>query len=324
MGAIFPAGRAIARTAFEPPAPQHAPVPLRGACSPRIVAFVDRSPEGANAAWRAALVARDRGVPLHLLALQPLHADLAAAGAMAEALAADVRNRLGLEVSSQALAGTREHEGVATARDASLLVVPPSRAAALLGGSRDAQVLRMLRLAARPLLVVRQPAYSSYRRVLAAVELDLGACALIAAAHALSRDPRMKVLHVLDTVHEETMRLADVPERSIHAQRERDALRARRVLEDLIASAGAGDDGVQAVIAFGHAGHRVIEQQLATRADLLVVGKRPRHPLVDAVRGCIAQRALRAASADVLVLPMARRAPAALWQPPDFAWGRSP
>ena len=159
MHVISPAGRAIARTPFELPAARPAPRQSTAGAR-RVVVYVDRSPEAANAAWRGALVARDRGLPLHLVALQPLHANLADATALTEALAAEVRDKLPLEVFPEGIAGELEHEGLEAARDASLLVVP---------ARPDLPVLRMLRRTARPVLVVRVPAPASYTRVLAAV-----------------------------------------------------------------------------------------------------------------------------------------------------------
>ena len=300
MHVISPAGRAIARTPLELPASR--PAPRQAAAGTRrVMVFVDRSPEAANAAWRGALVARDRGLPLHLVALQRLHANLAEATALTEALAAEVEDKLPLEVFPESIAGEFEHEGVEAARDASLLVVP---------ARPDLPVLRMLRRTGRPVLVVRVPARASYTRVLAAVQLDLDACSLIAAAHALSRDPAMTVMHVLDIPPEETPR------------RERDALRARYVLKDLIAAAGAQDDGAEPLIAFGDPRLRVLHQRTATRAELLVLGKRPRLALADALRGGVAQCVLSAAGSDTLLLPTPPRAPDVPWALPDFARSR--
>ena len=290
MNVIFPAERASAgvRAAFEPPT----------AGARRVLVYVDRSPEAANAAWRGALVARDRGLPLHLVALQPLHASLAEARAVADALAADVLGKLPLEVFPEGIVGSFEHEGLEAARDASLLVVP---------ARPGLPVLRMLRRTGRPVLVVRLPARASYERVLAAVELDLQACPLIAAAHALSRDRGLTVMHVLDIAQAET------------AQREREALRARAVLADRIAAAGARDDGVEPLVAFGDPASRVVQQRTATRAELLVVGKRPRLAIVDALREGVAQRVLRTAGSDSLLLPTPPIPPGAPWALPDFA-----
>lgn len=317
MSAITSAGRVIARTAFEAPLARPWPAhPGATAAGRHVAVFIDRSPEAANAAWRGALVARDRGLPLHLVALQPLHADLAQAAAFADSLARELQGKLALPVSSQALAGTRAYEGVEATSDASLLVLPSTAAGR--PWPLGSPVLRLLRQARRPVLLARTPAQKSYQRVLAAVELERNASALIAAARALSRGPRVQVLHVLDTSHEETLRLADVPERAILAQRERDALRARGVLADLMASAGVLDDA-EPVIAFGHAAAAVMQQQLDAGADLLVVGKRPRLAWIDALRASVARRVLRAGAADVLVLPVAPLAPSESWHLPDFA-----
>jgi nucleotide-binding universal stress UspA family protein len=266
-----------------------------------VVVYLDRSPEAANAVWRGALVARDRGLPLHLVALQPLHADLAEATALTEAFAAQVRDKLPLEVVPESVTGELEHEGLEAARDASLLVV---------AARPDPPVLRMLRRTGRPVLVVRVPARASYTRVLAAVELELDACSLIAGAHALSRDPAMTVMHVLDVPPEEA------------AKREREALHARHVLADLIAAAGAREDGAGPLVAFGDPRSRVLHQRTATRAELLVIGKRPRPALADALRGGVAQRVLRSAGSDTLLLPLPPRAPDERWALPDFARSR--
>ena len=297
MNVITPAGRAIARTPVEQPAARPAPrQSLAGAR--RVLVYVDRSPEAANAVWRGAWVARDRGLPLHLVALQPLHANLAEARAVAEAFAADVRGKLPLEVVAQGVVGAFEHEGLDAASDASLLVVP---------ARPGLRVLRMLRRTGRPVLVVRVPARASYERVLAAVELDLQACSLIAAAHALSPDSGLAVMHVLDIAQEDT------------ARRERDTVRAREVLADRIAAAGALDHGVEPLVAFGDTATRVVQQRTATRAELLVVGKRPRPALVDALRDGVAQRVLRASASDTLLLPTPPLAPGAAWALADFA-----
>ena len=288
MTVISPAGRVAARTPFELASARPAPRPS-AAGARRVVVYVDRSPDAANAVWRGALVARDRGLPLHLVALQPLHANLAEAGAVAEAFADEVRGKLPLEVSAEGIVGEFDHEGLDAARDASLLVVP---------ARPDLPVLRMLRRTGQPVLVVRLPARASYERVLAAVELDLQACSLIAAAHALSPDSGLTVMHV---------------------RRDRDALRVREILLDRIAAAGAQDDGVELLVAFGDPASRVVQQRTAIRAELLVLGKRPRLALIDALRDGVAQRVLRASACDTLLLPTPPLAPSASWALPDFA-----
>lgn len=93
MNVISPAGLAIARTSLERTVTRHEPARQRAANARPVVVLVDRSPEAANAVWRGGLVARDRGLPLHLIALQPLHANLAEAAARAERVLAAARLR---------------------------------------------------------------------------------------------------------------------------------------------------------------------------------------------------------------------------------------
>lgn len=315
MHAISPNSGAFHRAAPEPPATCDLPSRQRAVSGRRIVAFVDPSPEATNAAWRGALVARDLGLPLHLVALHSLHVNMSEAAALVEALAVDMRAKLQLQVISEGLAGTREHEGVAAARGASLLVVPSATAHTYLRWLAVSRVLQILRRAEQPILVVRRPAYASYRRVLAAVKLELEARAIIAAAHALSRGPHITVLHVLASGRQASMSAVELPERATQSQCEAAALSARVALKDLIASTSATEGGAQPVILLGHAAHGVFEQQLANGADLLVLGKRPGNPIIDALHGGVVQVAISSADADVLILPTMPSAPDASSRP---------
>lgn len=273
-----------------------------------VLAITDLSAAGTNAAWRAALVARDRGVPLHLLNLQARPAAVPEALAALQELARELRERLHIATSAQAMAGELQREGAQAAGDADLLVIAAGRGNLLGDWILGTRAERLLRRCRTPVLVVRRPAFTSYRSVVVTVELRAEAGSLIAAARALSRDPRMKVLHVLGTAHEEVMRLADVPEKVIHAQRREAAEHARRALADLIAATGAHEDGAVPVVSFGHAPTSVLEDALARAAELLVLGKRPRPALADLLVGGVAQRVLSATRADVLVVPLPQSA----------------
>lgn len=276
------------------------------ALQPRsVLAITDLSAAGTNAAWRAALVARDRGVPLDLLSLQQRPAAVPEALAALQDLARELRERLHIAVSAQAMAGELQREGAQAAMDAGLLVIAAGRGNLLGDWILGTRAERLVRRCRTPVLVVRRPAFTSYRNVVVPVELRAEAGTLIAAARALSRDPQMKVLHIVGTAHEEAMRLADVPEKVIHAQRQTTAERARRTLAELIAATGAHEDGAVPVVSFGHAPTSVLEDELARGAELLVVGKRPRPALADLLVGGVAQRVLSATRSDVLVVQLA-------------------
>ena len=261
-----------------------AALPLRS-----VLAITDLSKAGTNAAWRAGIVARDRKLPLHILSLQSTRGNAPGTQAVLDKLAHELRDRLLITVSAQAVRGDLLREGAQAAREAGLLVIAPPRAHPLSDWVLGTRAERLARRARTPVLVVRRPAFTSYRKVIVPVALESESSGLIAAARALSRDPGMKVLHVLPIDHEDAMRLADVPERTIHSERQRAAQQARGALLELIATAGAHEDGAVPAICFGHAPTRVLEKERATGAELLVLGQRSRRSLVDLLPGGVAR-----------------------------------
>lgn len=296
MIAISPAGRPSARL------PSHfcwrghaASHPSRAS---RVVAFAEPFADSVNAARRAALVAHALGLRLHVLAVPALHDDLAGAARFVNLIANQIQGDLTLDVSTQVVPGTVGYEGAQAARDAALVVVPfRERRMSWFSGSA---ALRMQRRTGRPILAVRLPAEGVYRRAIAAVTLDPRSRSLIAGARALN-DGEMEVMHVLGSLNDATMRLADVTERVIRERRERETLNTHRTLADLIASAGA--HSAHSVVAVGDPGFELLQRQTATHADLLVVGKQTRAAWLDALCGSVAQRVLQGADADILVVP---------------------
>ena len=284
----------------------------------------DLSGTSVNAAWRAALVARDLGVPLLLL---HACADAAAAQSAAQALeqlAADIGEHLGLPVEVELALEDPLAATVRAARDASLLVIGSRRGNPLRELVLGTQAERLIRLCRVPVLVVKRPARGAYRRVLVPVELGPQARPVIAAALRMSRAPRMEVLHALDVREEIAMRACNLSEVEVRRQRQRAAQRAQATLEELIAQAGTCSPEALPAIGFGDAAMVVLARERAVRAQLLVIGKRRRGLLADFFLGSVTQRVLAAAKADVLVLPCGRdcvRAPGGLASAlrPDFA-----
>lgn len=291
-------------------------VPLRQGC---VLALIDLGAQGTNAAWRAGLVARDRGVPLHLLCVQSDARELDAVEARVQELARQVRQRLHIAAHATCVSGGLREQLAAHAGDAGLLVLPWRRGNPLVDALLGTLPERLSRALSTPMLVVRRPAFSSYRRVLVPVKLDADAVALVTAARAMSRDPRMRVFHVLDTTQEGSLRLADTSERVLRLQRQRRARTAYGVLNAAITRAGAHEHGAVALVSFGQVPLRVLEIERAGNAQLVVAGKERRSLISEALSAGVTRRLLREASADVLVLPV--RAPdpggGAALPPPD-------
>ena len=276
---------------------------------------VDGFGPSTNAAWRAALVARDLGAPLRLLHVQEGVRAGAASEAALRRLALEIGERTGVTPQLDTVPGKVLEETVRAARDAALLVIGPrpgNPLRAMVVGTQAEQLIRLCRV---PVLVVKKPATAGYRRVLVPVELVPAARPMIAAAARLARDG-LEVLHALQPGDEIGMRACEVPEWVVRRQRQRAADEARAALHGLIAQA-VQPRGVRTMVGFGDAARLALAREAAMRADLLVIGKRTRGLLADFFLGSVTQRLLASARADVLVLPRPTRA-GAVEAPP--AW----
>ena len=274
------------------------PVPSDG-----VLAFIDSTAGGINAAWRAALVARDHGRPLHLVSIQSHASDAAAAKALLQELALQLETRIQVRASTTAVTSEMRECVTALAAGKDLVVVPrqPSESWAdkVLGTLPE----RMLRWLSIPLLVVRRPANASYRRVLASVKLDADAERQIGAARFMARGQALRVFHVLEPGAEGSLRLAVVSDLTVSLHRQRRLERAHLEIEALIDRAGARGSGASGLIAFGHVSRRVLDAARGHNAQLIVIGSGRRSAFGDVFFGGLVQDLIREAEADLLVLP---------------------
>jgi nucleotide-binding universal stress UspA family protein len=266
----------------------------------------DLSSQGVQAAWRAALVARDLATPLRLLHARGASADAPAAAESIRQLANDIRAHMGLRVDVEEDAGDALPATLRAARCAGLVVIGSRRGNPLREFMLGTQAERLIRLCRVPVLVVKRPPGGAYRRVLVPVELGPAAPPVIAAAARLSRGPRLEVLHALAALDDLGMRVFDVSPGMLRRLRRRAASRAEALLEDLIAQCAPHADAAVAAVQFGEPAALVLARAQTLRADLLVLGKRRRGLLADVFLGSVTQRVLADAAADVLVLPPAR------------------
>lgn len=271
-----------------------------------VLAVMDATPEGKQAAWRGALLARDCGMPLHLVHAEPNVHAMASAQSHAHRLSHQVRHRLGVACTAEAVGPGLERWVTDLATDIGLLVLPHRRGNVLSECLFGTSAERFFQTVFVPTVVVKRPATSSYRRVLVPVDLDDHAALLIDAAGCISRSPRIRVLHVLNREPEQSLRLADVPEHALRAQRQRRSRDAYALLNREIARAGASERAA-AVVSFGSAACRVLEVARASRAQLAVLGKR-RWSLVEQLfTASVSTRLVSDGGADVLLLPLQDR-----------------
>lgn len=270
----------------------------------RVVALTDHSASATNAAWRAALVARDLGLPLHVVGLCSAGADRRASQLLLDQLTCELKRTLQVVARASLVHASGLAAVAEAARGASLLVVDALHGGRLRNWLLGSLAQRLARRCRTPVLAVRRPAVASYRRVTVSVDLQSAASGLIAAARALSRDHRMQVLHVLQGRDRARTLLAGVPLDVVRSQREQATGAARQKLAGLIAQAGACDDAAEPVTVFGHVAVAVLEHERRSRAQLLVLGHPHRGALVDLVLGGVVLWLLPATQADVLLVPL--------------------
>ena len=273
------------------------PCPLRAVQD--VAVLCDASPAALNAGWRAALVARDLAVPLKLLYQAPasganrLPAELAA-------LHRRIVEQLGCDVRVQAVAGDPLRDAVPLSR-AALLVVPSKRGNPVREFILGTQTERVIRLARGPVLVVKQPARTPYRRVFAALDFGEHSSVLLSAATTLARGEAVAAVHALARGGELALAELDASPEALRHYRLQRASRARAAIEAL---GGPGGAGVRPIVVLGPAAPAIVWGVRAARADLLVIGKRRRGLLADFFLGSVTREVLAGAAADALVVPL--------------------
>ena len=296
------------QTTFEPYSTVPVTAPRRGlqflSATPRPIFAIDDGSEAAlNAGRRAALIARNWGVPVHLLNMRGGLTGKSELGCTFED-----RSRQAVAVRqlfTASASGDQRHPENGVVEGASLLVTHVEdgcRPFEWLWGTRIEQLMRKFSI---PVLIVKQPASRRYRRVLVGVKLDPEASELVAGARIVAPGARVDVVHMLGTSYEFRLRLADASEAVVRAHRTRTHRDAYRQMNHLIAAAcGHEANAVVPRIVVGSAPERLLEMGGAARAGLIVLGKRPRHWLADLFldRG-VARRVLAEAPSDVLFVP---------------------
>lgn len=274
-----------------------------------VLVLCDLSPDAMNAAWRAALLAREQQVPLRLLHHGPQRGGEPLAAALASFLAEAAQ--LGAGITPIAVRQDALDECVAHARDG-LLVVPAPRHRGLRDRLLGSPAERLARRAGAPVLVVKQPARGAYRRVVVPVDLAPGSADLLAVAATLSRGARVAVFHAVAPTAEVLLRELEAPPAAWRAHRSERESSARTRIEQLIAhDARQGSravDGVAALVplvGFGRPADSVLAAEAGQEAELIVMGPRRRGLLSGLLPGSVTRQVIARSRADVLVLPLA-------------------
>lgn len=284
-----------------------------------VLAATDFSPEGNNAVWRAAAMARHSGARLGIvhvvdpagyqalrdwrLPCHQLELEAARGRAQLRQLAIDVARDCDLMPSVHLQEGDVVDELVRTAASADLLVLgrPPKRRFRDLLMTRTAD--RVLRASRRPVLVARNPVKGHYSTVL--VPLDFSACSGAALRFAMQFAPAkaLRLFHALDPAGETIMREAEVPVGVVRDIRAREDVAILGRMRRHVARLGMDDRVVRFAVGRGKFTNATAEHARHQDAELIVVTRRPRWSLGNLLRANVGTGLLRSSSCDLLMLP---------------------
>ena len=188
--------------------------------------------------------------------------------------------------------------------DADLIVVaaPKSRRLDMIVGTTAE---RLVRTAKRPVLVVRREAQDSYGKVAIAADLSAASLPMMRTAIRLAAlyDTSTTIVHAIHPSYDGTMRSVGLDESTIARYQRSSQEAAKQRLQAMIADAGLSPGSTRLVVRGdppAAAVRAVIEYE---RPELLVIGASRWFLLKRLLIGSVADRLLRAALCDVLVIP---------------------
>ena len=226
-----------------------------------VLVATDFSPDAGNAVARAALIATKHRARLHLLHVvsaspfqrlrdriaqsDAIDADVEVKRAQAHKALAELARHIaashGIEVTAQVRVGNALSEVRRAADEFDLVVLGVRGFDPLRDLVLGTMALRLRSKCDRPILVVKQPARNSYRRVLVPMNPSSRSAAVFGAALRLAPKAGIRLLNALRNDREAEMRLADVPEPVIQDYRTLKLARGQAQMRAIASELDHGD-----------------------------------------------------------------------------------
>ncbi len=289
-----------------------------------ILVATDFSPDGTNAVWRSALLARQLDARLTLMhvvdtaSFKPLRGwfsrslDIDLEGARARSalsqLCAEIVARHDVTASVEVLFGDPQELLEAASAQADLLVLGQRGRNPLkslvIGGTVD----RMLHRSHAPLLVVKRKADAPYQHVLVPVDLTPQSDAAVQVAASVAPSAGIEVFHAIDSAREAVLREAEVTQAILREARARDEARVTARMRRSVTRLGLDGRRVSFSLGHGAAVPSTLRLLRASGADVMVVGQRGASAGIRFLMGSVGQRLLATADCDTVIVPRATRA----------------
>ena len=275
----------------------------------QILAVVDFSPNGIHAGWRAARVAWAHTAELCLTTPAQIAGACAAppVGSRSDLsfFAEEIAATIGIQPK---LAASNEEDAIAAilrhARSSDLIVVSGelARHRPLRSWYLGCLAEQILRDTSVPVLITHRPSGVVYRRGMVVIEPQTeGVGCLLKAARWFCEPQGLRACQVLDSATRRHLLAADLPPATVHAQLERDALRATAGIAKQLAQAGM--PAVQAKVLHGDPLTELVAEQHRGEASLVVIAKPQRSWWADVLQPALARRLIDRLNCDVLWLP---------------------
>ena len=269
-----------------------------------ILALTDFTTQSEHALDRAALLAGQHNAPLRLMhfAEEP-HRFFTDPIARLSQRARQLTRRHGIRAVALERNPVTLDDVMRECRDASLLVMGPLWQRSWKTFYRGTTLDQFVHDSPCPVLVVKQAAGRTYEQVLVAVDLTPRSRDLIAYARRFASPSALQLFHAIDTIEESKLRSADVSFEAIRANRLDSRQHAKDRLMQLTRALGMAGSAMAFDVGNGDPAYQTAVQQQATRAELVVVGKRRASAFARFLTGSVAQRLAKWAESDVLVVP---------------------
>jgi nucleotide-binding universal stress UspA family protein len=287
-----------------------------------IVVATDFSSAARRATDRAALMARDQSLPLHLLhvvhgnLLDDMKAWLDNSNLWQVRMSQQTRQRLDDEVvrllgelGGDLILLTHITEGQpvseiceqAEAVEAGLVVVGVRGTNPLHHLLIGTTAERLMGKSNVPLLAVRTEASDPYKRVLVPLDFSKWSEQALEVARAVAPDAHLVLMHSFSIPFEEKLRFAGVDDATLSHYRERARQDARDHLEALVDRHSLLPEQFTLSLTEGDAPMHILMQAGERACDLIVIGKHGRQAAEELLLGSVTRHVLAEAEVDVLV-----------------------
>jgi len=184
-----------------------------------------------------------------------------------------------------------------------LLVIGAHRNHAVRDWFQGSMLERILSCSRQPLLVVKQPAQTPYRRVLVPVDFSASSAAAVDAALKMAPEAEITLLNVFEIPFESKLRFAGVSDAEMAGYRASSKQQAERDMTAFIRTLPDVPSGrLNSVLEYGYAPEVIIGYAEQLACDLIVMGRYGKSGVEQLLLGSVTEYVTMECSCDIMVV----------------------